>query len=355
MNDTTNLLARVDALVLAMQDRSAALDEAAAFPAEDVAELAAAGVLLAPMPRSLGGYGIGTQPETAADTLALMMALGRGNLAIGRVMEAHINALRLVVRYGDAKAAATTARDAAVGHLFALWVTDPTDDALRLNDTLTGRKQFCSAAGHATRAVVTAAAPDGSVRLAVAALDHGVTVGRLAGGLQGMRAAGTGEVRFDDVPALPFGAPGDYLREPDFSTGAWRTSAVTLGGLQALVAEATRQLVARGRADDPHQQARMGEAMIARETAVLWMREAALRAETADRDPPAAIAYVNLARLAVERACLEAITLVQRSLGVAAFLRPNPVERLCRDLGTYLRQPAADMVLTEAAAYGMRS
>ena len=65
------------------------------------------------------------------------------------------------------------------------------------------------------------------------------------------------------------------------------------------------------------------------------------------------VAYVNFARLAVERACLEAITLVQRSLGVAAFLRPNPVERLCRDLGTYLRQPASDMVLTEAAAHGM--
>ena len=92
--------------------------------------------------------------------------------------------------------------------------------------------------------------------------------------------------------------------------------------------------------------------MIAQETARLWMQQAAHRAEADDADAHA-IAYVNFARLAVERACLETITLVQRSLGVAAFLRPNPVERLCRDLGTYLRQPAADMVLTEAAAYRM--
>jgi len=43
--------------------------------------------------------------------------------------------------------------------------------------------------------------------------------------------------------------------------------------------------------------------------------------------------------------------LAQRSLGLAAFVRPHPVERLCRDLATYLRQPAMDMVLDEAATY----
>ena len=42
---------------------------------------------------------------------------------------------------------------------------------------------------------------------------------------------------------------------------------------------------------------------------------------------------------------------VQRSLGLSAFGQGNLVERICRDLGTYLRQPAPDEVLTEAAAY----
>ena len=45
--------------------------------------------------------------------------------------------------------------------------------------------------------------------------------------------------------------------------------------------------------------------------------------------------------------------LAQRSLGLAAFIRGAPVERLCRDLGTYLRQPAPDAILDEAAAYFM--
>jgi hypothetical protein len=42
--------------------------------------------------------------------------------------------------------------------------------------------------------------------------------------------------------------------------------------------------------------------------------------------------------------------LVQRSLGLAAFLPDNPVERLLRDLAVYLRQPAPDAALADGAA-----
>jgi len=73
-------------------------------------------------------------------------------------------------------------------------------------------------------------------------------------------------------------------------------------------------------------------------------------AEADDAGEPAAN-YVKLARVAVEQACNQAMQLAQRSLGLAAFVRPHPVERLCRDLATYLRQPAMDMVLDEAATY----
>ena len=71
----------------------------------------------------------------------------------------------------------------------------------------------------------------------------------------------------------------------------------------------------------------------------------------ADQNPRYAIAKVNLARLAIETACLDTIQLVQRSLGISALMQDNPVERMCRDLATYLRQPAADIALTAAAAF----
>ncbi len=341
------LLTRLEALLPTMQDRAAALDSAAQFPAEDIADLRAVGVLSAPVPTRLGGLGIGTEPDGALATFELFRLLGRGNLALGRLVEAHVNALRLVFRYGDAATCDQAAEDAQAGHLCGLWVTDPADGGLTAghDGKLSGGKQFCSGAGHVTRAVVTAE-HHGAIRLAYVALGSDVAVRALPGGLAGMRAATTGQVAFHATASRLFGEPGDYLREPDFSCGAWRTSAATLGGLEALTGQFRQQLQARGREGDPHQQSRFGQALIATETARLWMMEAAIRAETSDD----AIAYVGLARLAVERACLDVMELVQRSLGVAALLRSNPVERLCRDLATYLRQPAADMVLTEAAA-----
>jgi alkylation response protein AidB-like acyl-CoA dehydrogenase len=351
------LLPRVRDLLPAMTERAAALDEAGAFPTDDIAALTQLGALSAPLPRHVGGLGLGTEPAGAAGILALLRLLGQANLAIGRVYEAHVNAIRLIARYGNPTLLAATAADVQAGCLFALWVTDPPDGGLTLmpGNTLRGRKQFCSAAGHAQRAVVTARDLDGRFWLAVVSVDDHVAVTPLAGGMQGVRAATTGQVSFPSVASTPFGRPGDYLREPDFSTGAWRTSAVTLGGLDALLAEATRQLRARGRLDDPHQQARMGRALIAGDTARLWLQEAAPRAEDADATPDDAIATVHFARLAVEQACLDAITLVQRSLGVAAFVRPNPAERLCRDLATYLRQPAPDETLAVAAAHRLHA
>jgi alkylation response protein AidB-like acyl-CoA dehydrogenase len=178
--------------------------------------------------------------------------------------------------------------------------------------------------------------------------------------MQGMRAAVTGRMSFDGTRIESqdwIGAPGDYLREPAFSVGAWRGSAVTCGGLDALCDHAMRHLVARGRAADPHQLARMGRVWIARETALLWLGRSAQAAQKAfaEDDIADCIATVNLARIAIETACLEAMTLIERSLGLAAFLHPDPIERIRRDLGTYLRQPAPDDVLTEAAAHILRT
>ena len=134
------------------------------------------------------------------------------------------------------------------------------------------------------------------------------------------------------------------------SLGAWRALAVILGGLHALVEHLARGVAASPSGSDPLQRARLGQALIARETAALWVHRCGMLAEADDAGEPAAN-YVKLARVAVEQACNQAMQLAQRSLGLAAFVRPHPVERLCRDLATYLRQPAMDMVLDEAATY----
>lgn len=352
--DASALLAALQRLVPAMQRRAETLDAEEAFPSDDMADLRDIGALAAPLPRALGGLGAGTESDGALLLLDMLRLTGRGHLAVARLFEAHVNAIRLIARYGTPAQVAAAARDAREGHLFALWVTDPPGEPLTLHDgALHGRKAPCSGAGFATRAVVTVETGGGS-RMAILALDGTEQTSPMRGLLQGMRASATGTVRFDgQTPGIDalLGGPGDYLREPDLSTGAWRTTAATLGGLEALIEAARRQLVRRGHHAAPLQQERFGLAWIALETARLWTHRAAEHAEGGTLPAADRVAYVNLARIAVETAVLDALRHMQRSLGLAAFVRPNPVERLARDLGTYLRQPAPDAVLTEAAAY----
>lgn len=334
---------------------AAARDEAASYPDAAIAALRDAGLLQAALPVRHDGRGWGSEPEGAADIAGILIDIGRADLVAGRLYEAHVNAVRLIARLGEPVDIGSVASDVASGHLFALWVTDPAEGGLAVdrNGVLSGGKSYCSGAGHATRALVTAVDPDGRTRLFVVHTEA-ARVAPLPFALSGMRGSATGRVAFDGLRvAQAIGGADDYLREPDFSTGAWRSSAVACGGALALAGETVAQLAARGRAGDPHQAARIGQMLINAETARLWVGRAAIRGDDADEDPAGAIAYVGLARIAVEAACLDSIRLAQRSLGLSSLTRPNPVERIMRDLATYLRQPAGDQVLTEAAAIGL--
>lgn len=350
----SELFERIGALVPELQEEAARLDQEAAFPFESMAKLRVAGLLMATLPAELGGSGL-HGAAGARDLFRLLHLLGKANLAIGRVFEAHVNAIELVRRYGTLDQMRAVAQAAQMGDLFALWVTDPPNNWLHLDETLIlrGEKWFCSAAGAAQRSLVTTETEAGAQMLLVA-IEPAARVTDQGVKLAGMRAATTGSVDLSGMAVTAdalIGEPGDYLREPVFSTGAWRSAAVALGGLAALIETARAELRARGRADQPYQQMRFGQTVIAHETGRLWLLQAALQAESAAEPGEDAVAYVNLARTAVEAACLDAMRLIQRSLGLSAFMQGSPAERIARDLAAYLRQPAPDEALAEAAGY----
>jgi alkylation response protein AidB-like acyl-CoA dehydrogenase len=356
----TALLDQLDGLVPAMQARAADLDAQARFPREDILVLHRIGALRAPLPSAMGGLGLGTEPEAAETLSECLQKLGYAHVAIGRLYEAHVNAIRLIALYGAPAQLRRTADDVAAGRLIGLWVTDDPANPLKAdaNGALSGVKSICSGAGHIARSLVTCLHPDGTTRLASCATAAATTT-LLPAALQGVRAATTGRIDFEGASIAPedwIGQPGDYLKEPDFSAGAWRTSAVTAGCLARLVDLAIADLSARNRAQNPHQQARIGRAWIARETARMWTLRAARVAEGADpATPEEIVATVNFARIAIEAACVDTLNLVERSIGLPAFLTGTPIERTRRDLATYLRQPAADEVLAEAAAHIIRA
>ncbi|GJE47347.1 Acyl-CoA dehydrogenase, short-chain specific [Methylobacterium tardum] len=335
--------------------RAAGQDRDDGFPVEDVAALGHLGLLAAPIPSGEGGVGLGEEPG-ACDLAAVLRLVGYGSLALGRIYEGHVNALQLVARYGTLTQGGRLFADARAGHLFGVWNTDAPGECLRLGDDrrLRGVKTFASGAGYVTRALVTVKREPGAPPLMlVVPLEPGNRADLTGWRAHGMRASATGTVDFEDIAVNEdeiLGTWDDYHRQPTFSGGAWRFAAVQLGGIEAVFDAWRAHLAAMGRGGDPHQLARLGEGAIAVEGARHWVERAARIVHEDDLAPERIVAFVNLARLAVERAGLDVLQLAQRSVGLQGFLREHPLERLSRDLATYLRQPAPDRALTTAAA-----
>lgn len=269
--------------VTGMQARAPAHDRDIAFPADDIELLRRLGALTAPVPTEYGGLGLGTEPKAALDIMDVLRLIGRGNLSVGRLYEAHVNVLRLVTRYGTRSQRRRAAAAAQDGRLFGLWVTDASDAPVVLADDLVlhGAKSPCSGAGYIQHALVTAQLASGGTHMLLIELPPGQPADKNGWPMQGMRAACNGCVSLEQIAIgreAFIGDAGAYLRQPEFSAGAWRGMAVALGGMEALIAE-QRRMLRGGRAAAGLQRARTGESLIALETARMWVRRAALLAE----------------------------------------------------------------------------
>jgi len=355
LRDSGALIARLFDERTSLRNSAGQGDAREGFPVKALETLRRMGVLAAPLPTSEEGRGWGTEDAGQPSLCAALEIIGYGSLALGRIFEAHVNAISLIFRYGGSEVRTLAASEVRRGRFLALWVA-PADEPVRAvrsgsSVRIAGTKPFCTAAGFAAHAVITVQDEQNDEQMILVDASQVKVHAGSSMLLHGMGDTSTKAVMIDCVvPAGRFvGGPGDYLREPDFSTGAWRTSAVTTGGLQALVDETIRQLRTRDRHTNPHQAARIGQMLIKLQSARMWVRSAAERTVAPGFECRERTAFVNLARLAVEQACLEIIPLVQRSLGLRSFVVGNPVEQFMRDIATYLRQPAGDEALTEAA------
>jgi alkylation response protein AidB-like acyl-CoA dehydrogenase len=194
---TAELFATITALVPELAQDAATSDGAACFPFASLARLRDAGMLMAPVPVEFGGFGLHGKGDSAS-LFQLLHLLGYADLSLGRILEAHVNAFELLQNYGTPRQIEAAALAAQAGDLFALWVTDPAKQAVRLSRdfALTGEKWFCSAAGAAKQALMTAQSEAGS-QMVLVPLTSGIPVTSRGVKLAGMRAAATGSVDFD--------------------------------------------------------------------------------------------------------------------------------------------------------------
>lgn len=317
------------------------------FPADRLGRIAAAGGLAAFV--ELGS------PEDVQALLDALRLIGGADLSLGRIYEGHVNAAQLVAAYGDEAQRRALAEDLAAGRVFGVWNTEPApgmtvEPAGGGRCHLTGAKSFATGAGHIDRALITARSGDGKQLVLVDIAGEQARADNSGWRVRGMRGTCSGLFDFTGLTVGPealIGAADDYEREPRFSAGAWRFTAVQLGAVEALVRHLREHLVATGKAEDAIRRARFAACVTATRSAGLWVRRAARLAETADAR---AVPFVLMTRGIVEEAGLAVMEAAARGVGTASFFVGSRIDRITRDLGLYLRQPAPDQARDRAAA-----
>ncbi len=276
-----------------------------------------------------------------------LAALAEEDLVAARIAEAHLDAVAILDELG--------AKPPGSDQLWGVWaaesrdgsvVATPTGDAFLLN----GVKQWCSAAGLCSHALVTASLDDpaetGRGLFAVAIDDGAVEPQPSTWANNGMAGSDTRAVRFADAPAVAVGQPGDYLERPGFWYGAIGVAACWLGGARR-VAEPLYRRAADGAAD-PHTLAHLGavDAALAAGSAMLDVAAAQIDRDPFDRNETAQL-LARRVRAVVERAADEAIARTGRALGPGPLCQDGGHAQRVADLTVYIRQSHAERDLAE--------
>lgn len=322
------------------------------FPIECLKLLAAADLHRTFAPYEAGGEAFEDPGRRLFSMFNLLRQVGRCDLSLGRIYEGHLNALELFGWFGTSAQRRQLGENLSRGLWYGCWATEPPPGVRLVSDAqgarLVGEKVFATGAGGLDFAVVTAQPAEGQRRLVIAPANLADRADLSAWQVRGMRATGSGRYDLTGLPVAQqdlLGAPGAYDQEPRFTTGAWRFTAVQLGGVEALVVE-TRRAMGQAARDDPLQRAKFAEAVAAARTAYLWVREAAQRAAADDVDGPA---FARMTRGVVERAALDVMELSARIVGTRSAFDGQRIDHISRDLSLYLRQAGPDYARDQAA------
>ncbi len=352
---TNTYAARAEAWARDMAQRPAIQTEAGM--AAEIAALRGAGLLCLPA-RDAGFH------------FALLEALswiGFGNLAVGRLMEGHLNALLLVSRFGTVQQYESARELAGDGKLFGVWNTGEAEPVRLLlqDDTLQmrGRKTFGSGAALVQRPIVTADLAGKGWQMTLVPMESAsLVIDRDSWHPVGMEASFSFDIDFTGTLLVQkdlIGQANAFYQEPAFSGGAVRFAAVHAGGARRLLHDFTLWLKVRNRAADPHQAMRLSRCVQLVQGMQLWVHHAARCSATYfdcnDAESAALMVHAaDMMRTVVERDTAEVMRLVTVGVGAHGLLEPNSFGPVLRDLTMYLRQPAPDRIAMRIAESHLR-
>lgn len=348
---------RISSVPVQLQALEPALEKIKAAVGDVPALLAIAGELgqTAPMP----GEG------STAKLWELLASVTAVDVAAGRVLEPHLDALAILAQAGsETTTAGAWGVFAAEGPGMKLEAKRTANGSYVLH----GSKPWCSLAQHLDGAVITAHLPDdgGRASFAVNLKDPGVSAETPIWTARGLQEIPSGTVHFANVPATPVGGEGWYFSRPGFAWGGMGVAACWLGGAVAVArdyATALSKASGNGREPDQIALATLGEIDRTISTVTGYLAQTAERidaGELEDADSEGQSPWSDALRVrGTVAAAVERIqTLVTQNLGPAPLAFDEAYAKRMADLSLYIRQHHAmrdDAQLGALALKGDRS
>lgn len=296
------------------------------------------------------------------DLFNLLFEMGRGNLSVGRIIEGHINALLLIDTFGTAKQKEKYFSHAKNGALFGVWNTEMPKESVKIRKRgnsaiLFGAKSFCTGALNLQFAIVTAhRAKKNQMLIIDIAKNPQLEEDWSLWDPIGMRASVSCRIDFIGISISEdefLGKPQDYYKEPHFSWGGARFSAVQFGAAQHILDNVLNDLSKRKRTDDPYQKFRLGKLAILMKTAELWISEASHVQQQNEEEisTQERVNFANMMRSACLEICEKIISIAEKAVGVQGTMLDHPLEQTIRDLRVYLKQAGPDAALASVGHF----
>jgi alkylation response protein AidB-like acyl-CoA dehydrogenase len=264
--------------------------------------------------------------------------IARDNLELGRLAEAHVDALAILHE---------AAREPKPDALYGVWASEG-KSGLKVSDgAVSGQKQFCTGAGLVDCALVTIMEPERrllEVDLRIASDRIGFDASAWA--TDAFAETSTATTLFRDYPICEanfVGPKGWYLERPGFWHGACGPASCWAGGAQGLIDNALEHT----RETNSHALAHLGAL-----EANGWQLRALLRAAGAEIDKDseniqAARVRALCLRHLVEQSCTDTMLRFGRAFGPRPLAFDARIARRYHELTLYIRQSHAESDLEE--------
>ncbi len=263
-----------------------------------------------------------------------LLALGRMDLSLARLAEAHWDAVAILAEAG---------RKPETGAVYGVWASEKQGQELRLSSSgeLSGSKMFCSGAGLIDRALVTAETPKPLlIDVDLAGHPANLIVDSSSWKTAAFSETQTAKVTFNSLPTAAsemIGVPGWYLERPGFWHGACGPAACWAGGAIGLVDFAKAQT-----RNDSHTLAHLGAMQSLAWALESYLDTAGHEIDANPKDAATALMRALTVRHLVEQACTEILRRFARAYGPHPLAANENISRRYHELDLYLRQSHAE-------------